>query len=43
VLYVDDGDILTSVGSAAGIDLCFHIVRRDHGAEIVTSRALGIW
>jgi AraC family transcriptional regulator, transcriptional activator FtrA len=33
-LYVDDGDILTSAGTAAGIDLCLHIVRRDHGAEI---------
>ena len=31
VLYVDEGDILTSAGSAAGIDLCLHIVRRDHG------------
>jgi AraC family transcriptional activator FtrA len=34
VLYVDDGDVLTSAGSAAGIDLCLHLVRRDHGAEI---------
>src|SRR5262244_4050324 len=33
-LYVDEGSILTSAGSAAGIDLCLHIVRRDHGAEI---------
>jgi AraC family transcriptional activator FtrA len=33
VLYVDEGDILTSAGSAAGIDLCLHIVRRDHGAD----------
>lgn len=32
VLYVDDGDILTSAGSAAGLDLCLHIVRRDWGA-----------
>jgi AraC family transcriptional activator FtrA len=39
VLYVDDGDILTSAGSAAGIDLCLHIVRRDHGAEIVNQVA----
>ncbi|GAA3761246.1 GlxA family transcriptional regulator [Streptomyces tremellae] len=31
VLFVDDGDILTSAGVAAGIDLCLHIVRRDHG------------
>ncbi|MCK1798592.1 helix-turn-helix domain-containing protein [Streptomyces sp. XM4193] len=32
-LYVDDGDILTSAGTAAGIDLCLHVVRTDHGAE----------
>ncbi len=34
VLYVDEGSILTSAGSAAGIDLCLHIVRRDYGADI---------
>lgn len=34
VLYVDDGDILTSAGSAAALDLALHIVRADHGAEI---------
>src|SRR5437660_7574360 len=33
VLYVDEGSILTSAGSAAGIDLCLHVVRRDFGAE----------
>lgn len=33
-LYIDDGDILTSAGSAASIDLCLHIVRLDHGAEV---------
>jgi transcriptional regulator GlxA family with amidase domain len=33
VLFVDDGDILTSAGLAAGIDLCLHIIRRDHGAQ----------
>jgi transcriptional regulator GlxA family with amidase domain len=31
VLFVDDGDVLTSGGVAAGVDLCMHIVRRDHG------------
>ena len=36
VLYVDDGDILTSAGSAASIDLCLHLVREDHGAEVAT-------
>lgn len=34
VLYVDEGAVLTSAGSAAGIDLCLHLVRRDFGAEI---------
>jgi AraC family transcriptional regulator, transcriptional activator FtrA len=34
VLYVDEGDILTSAGSAAGIDLCLHIIRKDLGARI---------
>jgi AraC family transcriptional activator FtrA len=39
VLYVDEGNILTSAGSAAGIDLCLHIVRRDYGAEIANEIA----
>ncbi|MBB6376397.1 transcriptional regulator GlxA family with amidase domain [Pseudonocardia eucalypti] len=34
VLFVDNGDVLTSAGNAAGIDLCLHLVRRDHGAEV---------
>ncbi len=34
VLYVDEDQVLTSAGSAAGIDLCLHVVRRDYGAEI---------
>src|SRR4051795_4657186 len=44
VLYVDEGDVLTSAGSAAGIDLCLHIVRRDHGSAIANAvaRRLGI-
>lgn len=33
VLYVDEGSVLTSAGSAAGLDLCLHIVRRDFGAQ----------
>lgn len=33
VLYIDDGNLLTAAGSAAGIDLCLHLVRRDFGAE----------
>jgi len=36
VLYVDDGDILTSAGSAAALDLALHIVRLDHGAQIAS-------
>jgi transcriptional regulator GlxA family with amidase domain len=39
VLYVDDGDILTSAGTAAGIDLCLHIVRLDHGADVANAVA----
>lgn len=33
VLFVDDGEVLTAAGAAAGIDLCLHLVRRDHGSE----------
>ena len=36
VLYIDDGQVLTSAGVAAGIDLCLHLVRTDHGAEAAT-------
>lgn len=39
VLYVDEGNILTSAGSAAGIDLCLHLVRRDFGSEAANSVA----
>ena len=39
VLFVDDGDILTSAGLAAGIDLCLHIIRRDHGAQVANTVA----
>ncbi|MCE7080533.1 helix-turn-helix domain-containing protein [Streptomyces sp. ST2-7A] len=38
-LFVDDGDILTSAGTSAGIDLCLHIVRADHGAEAANALA----
>jgi transcriptional regulator GlxA family with amidase domain len=34
VLYVDEGDVLTSAGNAAGIDLLLHILRRDHGPAV---------
>jgi transcriptional regulator GlxA family with amidase domain len=33
VLYVDDGDIITSAGVAAGIDCCLHILRTRRGAD----------
>ncbi|MGN9803903.1 transcriptional regulator FtrA [Micromonospora sp. L32] len=39
VLYLDDGDVLTSAGSAAGLDLCVHVVRRDFGAAIANAVA----
>lgn len=34
VLYADEGDVVTSAGTAAAIDCCLHLVRRDHGAEV---------
>ncbi|NED94720.1 helix-turn-helix domain-containing protein [Phytoactinopolyspora alkaliphila] len=39
VLYVDDGDVLTSAGMTAGLDLCLHLVRRDLGAGIANQLA----
>jgi transcriptional regulator GlxA family with amidase domain len=39
VLYVDDGDILTSAGTGAGIDLCLHIVELDHGTAVANAVA----
>lgn len=39
VLYIDDGQILTSAGTAASIDLALHIVRKDYGAEIASAVA----
>ncbi|NEE39180.1 helix-turn-helix domain-containing protein, partial [Streptomyces sp. SID7982] len=39
VLFIDDGDVLTSAGVAAGIDLCLHLVRRDHGAAVANEIA----
>ncbi len=38
-LYVDEGNILTSAGSAAGLDLCIHVVRKDFGAKAANSVA----
>lgn len=39
VLYVDEGQILTSAGVAAGIDLCLHMIRTDHGAAAASDVA----
>lgn len=39
VLYVDHGDVATAAGSAAGIDLCLHVVRRDFGAAAANAVA----
>ncbi|WP_035798656.1 GlxA family transcriptional regulator [Kitasatospora mediocidica] len=39
VLYTDDGDVLTSGGVAAGVDLCLHMVRRDHGGAVANQVA----
>ncbi|MBX6749591.1 MAG: helix-turn-helix domain-containing protein [Micromonosporaceae bacterium] len=39
VLFVDDGDVLTSAGVGAGVDLCLHVVRRDFGSEVANRAA----
>ncbi|MGC5051210.1 helix-turn-helix domain-containing protein [Micromonospora sp. DT48] len=39
VLYVDNGNVLTSAGKAAAMDLCLHLVRRDHGSAIANIAA----
>jgi AraC family transcriptional regulator, transcriptional activator FtrA len=39
VLYVDEGNVITSAGSAAGIDACVHLVRRDFGSKIANAVA----
>lgn len=39
VLFIDDGDVLTSAGVAAGIDLCLHVVRSDHGSGVANEVA----
>lgn len=42
VLYVDEGEVLTSAGVCCGIDLCLHIVRRDLGAVVANQIARGL-
>ena len=39
VLFIDDGDVLTSAGVAAGLDLCLHVVRSDHGTGVANDVA----
>jgi transcriptional regulator GlxA family with amidase domain len=39
VLYVDNGQFLTSAGAAAGLDLCLHMIRRDHGSAAAAEAA----
>lgn len=39
VLFVDDGDIITSAGTASGIDACLHLVRRELGTQVATAIA----
>ncbi len=39
VLYVDNGQVLTSAGAAAGLDLCLHMIRRDHGSAVAADAA----
>ncbi len=39
VLFIDSGDVLTSAGVAAGIDLCLHVVRTDHGSDVANRAA----
>lgn len=39
MLYVANGSVLTSVGKAAAMDLCLHLVRRDHGSAVANTAA----
>jgi transcriptional regulator GlxA family with amidase domain len=39
VLYVDNGQILTSAGASSGLDLCLHLIRRDHGQAVAATIA----
>ena len=39
VLYVVDGSVMTSAGTSAAIDLCLHVVRQDHGADVANAVA----
>jgi transcriptional regulator GlxA family with amidase domain len=39
VLFADEGAVLTSAGVVGGLDLCLHLVRRDHGADVAAALA----
>jgi transcriptional regulator GlxA family with amidase domain len=39
VLYVDEGQVLTSAGASAGLDLCLHMVARDYGSAVAADSA----
>lgn len=39
MIYVDEGDVLTAAGSAAGIDLCLHVVRKQFGSKVANTVA----
>ncbi len=39
VLYVDNGQFLTSAGAAAGLDLCLYMIRKDHGSAVAADSA----
>ena len=39
VLFVDEGRIVTSAGASAGLDMCFHLLRRDHGHAVAAEAA----
>lgn len=39
VLYIDNGQLLTSAGAAAGLDLCLYLIRRDHGSAVAADAA----
>jgi transcriptional regulator GlxA family with amidase domain len=38
-LYLDQGSIVTGAGAAAGLDMCLHLIRRDHGAALANEIA----
>ncbi len=41
-LYIDEGPIITGAGAAAGMDMCLHLIRREHGAGLANKIARGL-